>query len=233
MKITLILKFSPLFILTGLLISCSNQSDWNRFGLNGKVKSYLERYYEVEKKFGEWENGDIKYYGHNRFKFNEKGNYIVIEYIDDDEELTNKMIPKYENGKVIEEVYYDGDGDLVSKIKIEHIITNELAFKSFDEDGKKTIQGKTFFKNNKVIKQVYNTFDDLKVDDEITVIFEYNKNGQLTSRKVTNKKGEIKFYKKFEYLEIDDKGNWVKRLDYDYEDDEEPENIVIREYEYY
>ena len=48
----------PLLLMTiAILTSCSNNSDWNRFGLNGKVKTYLERKYEAEKeiwRMGKW-----------------------------------------------------------------------------------------------------------------------------------------------------------------------------------
>lgn len=35
------------------------------------------------------------------------------------------------------------------------------------------------------------------------------------------------------YLAFDENKNWTKRLNYDSEEDEEPGNIVIRDYEYY
>ncbi len=35
----------------------------------------------------------------------------------------------------------------------------------------------------------------------------------------------------YEYIEYDEKGNWIKRIDFHKEED--PTNLVIREYEYY
>ena len=43
----------------------------------------------------------------------------------------------------------------------------------------------------------------------------------------------ITYFLKYEYLSFDENKNWTKRLDYDSEEGKEPENIVIREYEYY
>lgn len=226
-------KIPMLLITIGLLTSCSNNNDWNRFGLNGKVKTYLERYYEAEKRFGEWENGDIEYYGHNRISFDSEGNYQWIEYLDDDNELSAKLIPKRENGEVIEEAYYDEDGELISKTKIIHNSKDELEFIAYDKDGEKTIQGKSYFANNRIIKQQYQTFEDNKVKEEYAVVFEYDKDGNLVSQKQTDKKGEITYFLKFEYLAFDENKNWTKRLNYDSEEGEEPENIVTREYEYY
>lgn len=227
------LKFPVMLIIIGFLASCSNNNDWNRYGLNGKIKTYLERHYEAEMKFGEWENGDIEYYGHNRVSFDNKGNYKWIEYLNEDNELSNKIIPKRENGDVIEEAYYDEDGELISKIKIIRNSKDELEFIAYDEDGEKSTQGKSYFDNNRVIRQEYQTFEDNKVKEEYTVVFEYDKNGNLISQKQTDKKGEITYYLKFKYLAFDENKNWTKRLDYDSEEGEEPEKIVIREYEYY
>ena len=223
-----------IFVTLGVtVISCSNQTDWNRFGLKGKVKSYYEIYYEAEKKFGEWENGEIEYYGHNRVNFNEKGNYLEIKYLDEDGELTGKLIPKYENGKVIEESYYDGDGNLINKTKINHISSSKIEFETYDEEEEKLNQGKSFIENNRIVKYIFTTYEESEIKNDITIFFEYNKIGQLISQKQTDKKGEIILYKKFQYLKTDDKGNWLKRLNYNSQDDEKPENIVLREYEYY
>ena len=146
----------PVLLITiGLLTSCSNNNDWNRFGLNGKIKTYLERNYEAEMKFGEWETGDIEYYGHNRVSFDSVGNYQWIEYLNEDNELSRKLIPKRENGDVIEEACYDDDGALIGKSKIIRNSRAELEFTSYGEDGEKNTQGKSYFANNRVIKQHY------------------------------------------------------------------------------
>ena len=224
----------PLLLMTiAILTSCSNNSDWNRFGLNGKIKTYLERKYEAEKKFGEWENGDIKYYGHYRVSFDSEGNCQWIEYLDEDNELSGKLIPQIENGKLIEESYYDEDGELIKKTKVIHNSKDELELIAFNEDGEKTSQEKLYFANNRVIKQEYQTFEDDKVKEEYSVVFEYDKNGHLISQKQTDRKGEITYFLKFKYIDFDEKNNWTKRLEYDSEEGEKPENIVIREYEYY
>lgn len=227
------LKISVILIIISFLTSCSYINDWNRSGLNGKVKTCLERHYKAEKKFGEWENGDIEFYGHNRVSFDSEGNYQWIEYLDDDNELSGKLIPKRENGDAIEEAYYDEDGELFSKTKIIHNSKDDLEFISYNEDGEKITQGKSYFANNRVIKQQYQTFEDNKVKEEFTVVFEYDKDGNLTSQKQTDKKGEITYFLKFEYLDFDENKNWTKRLNYNSEEGAEPTIIVIREYEYY
>lgn len=213
-----------------ILMSCSNIDERENFGLNGNVKSCFERLYEVEKKFGKWENGDIEYYGHSRITFDKKGLYQEIEYYDDDMDLTRKLLPVREKGKVLEEIYYDGDGKLQNRTTILHISKNEIDSESFDVDGKKLAHAKTIQENGKAMKTIYTATRNSE-DETYTTLFEYNKDGNLISQKSTNKKGEIVFYLKFEYLEFDKKKNWTKKLTY--EDDDEPINIAIREIEYY
>lgn len=226
-------KISLLLITFGLLTSCYNSNDWNKFGLNGKIKTYLERNYEAEKKFGVWENGDIEYYGNMRVSFDSDGNLQWVEHLDHNNELSGKNIPKRENGDIIEQAYYDKDGELNRKTKIIHNSKDELEFIEYNKDGEKFTKGKMYFTNNRVIKQQYQTFEDNEVKEEYIVVFEYDKDGNLVSQKQTDKKGGITYFLKFEYLAFDENKNWTKRLNYDSEESEEPENIVIREYEYY
>jgi hypothetical protein len=208
-------------MITGLITSCSKNSDWNRLGLKGNVKTYLEKRYEPEMKFGEWENGEIEDYGHNKL------------YFDDDLNISGKLIPTLEKGKVIEESYYDGDGKLYSKTKITHNSSDVLEFDVFNKEGEKISQGKSLFKNNRIYNQEYQIFEDGKIENEYKVEFEYDKDWNLISQKQTNKKGEITYFIKSKYLAFDKNHNWTKRLDYDSANEEEPKTIVIREYEYY
>lgn len=224
-------KWILLFGTATILVSCSNINERKNFGLNGNVKSYFVRLYEAEKKFGKWENGDIEYYGHSRVTFDSKGLYQEIGYYDDDMDLTGKLLPIREKGKVIQEEYYDGDGDLQSKTVIKHISKNERDFETFNLDGKRTTYGKTIIKNGKVTKTIYTSTQNSNENETHTTLFEYDKHGNLISQKQINKKGEINSYLRFEYLELDTKKNWTKRLMY--KDDDEPENIAIREIEYY
>lgn len=226
-------KISLLLITFGILTSCSNSNDWNKFGLNGKVKTYLERNYEAEKKFGEWENGDIENYGHTRVFFDSDGNYQWIEHLDDNNELSGKHIPKRENGDVIEQAYYDKDGELNGQSKIIHNSKDELEVIEYNKDGEKILKGKIYITNNRVIKHQYHTFEDNEVKEEYIIVFEYDKDGNKVSEKQTDKKGVITYFSKFEYLAFDENKNWTKRLNYDSEESEEPKNIEIREYKYY
>ncbi len=228
------IKVTSLILAFGLMASCSRDNDYKSFGLNGKVKTFLEHEYEAEMKFGEWEIGVSKYYNHSKVYFDKDGNYQWIDDLDDDNNLFRKLIPKRENGEIIVENYYDADGKLISKTKIIRNSKDEKEFIQYDKDGIKTTQGKSHFAKNRVIKQQYQNFEDSKIKEEFTVVFEYDKDGNLISQKKTDKNGAISYSFTFKYLAFDEKNNWIKRHDYDSEKEtEKPDKIVIRKFEYY
>mgnify|MGYP000278949855 CR=1 FL=1 len=56
--------------------------------------------------------------------------------------MTRKIIPNRENGQIIEEVFYNDDGEKESLIKINFISANEIETESFDSNGEKhTVDG--------------------------------------------------------------------------------------------
>jgi hypothetical protein len=155
-----------------------------------------------------------------------------MEIFDNENKLINELIPKYEKGKVSEERYYKDDA-LVTRSKFNHSSDNVIEFESFNKDGVKISYSKMYFEQNKIIKQIYTIYDSTEIADEITTTFDYNELEQLIFSKGTHKEGEMLYLNKFEYSEIDDKGNWTKRFIYDSEDSKVPKNIVLRQFEYY
>lgn len=221
------------FIVIVLLTSCSEHPGWKRFGLKGKVKSFTERTYDAEKKFGKWENGDLKISGHNKTMFNESGEITEIDYLDEDLKLTTKYIPTYKDDNVIEENYFDESGALNSSNKFTNISSDKKEYERLDKEGRKEMDEILYYSKNQITKSIINSYYNGNVLDVFTATFEYDKNNHLISMKQVNKKGEIILFIKFEYLEFDQKGNWTKRLNYDESDEENPKSIFIREYEYY
>jgi len=222
----------PLLLLTiGLLTSCSSNNDWKKQGLNGKVKTFLELLYKPEKKFGEWDKGIYYSSGHRRLSFDNKGNLQLVEYLDKYNDLDGKVIFKRENGAVIEQEYYDSDGELTSKTKYISNSKDEREYITYNKDGEKIQYGKSYFENSRIIKVQTQLFED-KVEEEVTFL-EYDQDGNLLREKSTDKKGEITYFRKYEYLAFDDHKNWTKRLIYVSEESEEPLTLEIREYKYY
>ncbi|MDN5291784.1 MAG: hypothetical protein PWQ06_2023 [Anaerophaga sp.] len=230
-------KFSHSFfilVILGLLISCSHNrnNDRGKLGLNGDVKFFFERQYEAEMKFGNWQEGDIENYGHNKVYFTKDGFIEFIDYLNDEDELTSKYVPELKDGKVVKEIYYDEDGELLYINEINHISKKELKFVGYNKDGEKVSEGISIFGNNRIEKIKHKEFEDGKVSGEFTTTFEYDQDGNLIVQKEVNKSGEILQHYRYEYLSFDTNNNWTKRLEYS-SDSDKPDRITIREYEYY
>lgn len=229
------LKIPILLITIGLLTSCSydnDLNDWKLDGLNGKVKSFLQLNYKAEKKFGEWDKGDINDYGHLRVSFDNDGNYQLIEDLNENNGLMHKRIFKRENGVLIGYDTYLTDGELRSKLKYIHKSKDEKEYIIYNYDGKKIGQGKLYYANNRLIKELYQRVIDDKIEKEYTTVWEYDQDDILVSHK-TDLKGEIIDNCKYECVAFDEHNNWTKRLCYHSKESEEPEYIQIREYKYY
>ena len=97
-------KYSKYFYLTlalSLFISCSKVTDWQKFGVKKEVKNYTENYYDPVLKNKKWEKGKKSLFGHNRVSFDKDGNYQLIEYFTPEDQISGKVMPKREEGKVI------------------------------------------------------------------------------------------------------------------------------------
>ena len=220
-------------ILILLTTSCTKKNDWVRYSLHGKVKSCYETYYEAENKFGEWTNGDISYYNHNRVSFTNNGVYGGTEYFDDEGKLNSKSIPKYEDGIRIGECQYDQDGKLIGKTKINHISSKVIEIISYDESGRTMSKGRSFLKKNLFTGGDYETFDNGKLTGKSKTIIVHDQNGNIQSWQVIDEKGQEKYFLRYEYLEFDKMHNWIKRITFNSKNSNKPEDFVIREIVYF
>ena len=107
------------------LVSCKQsekKNDLTEENLKGKVKSIKETPYEAVDKFGQIEKGNVLYDDGTSFTiYNEKGNIIEENYYDSDGNLSSKDTYEYdENGNNIEKNNYDSNGKLDSKYTYEY-----------------------------------------------------------------------------------------------------------------
>ena len=224
------MKIKCLFLCFAMaFVSCSETDERKEYGLKGNVKSYFERVYKAEKKFGKWEKGNIAYYGHNQVIFDKKGVFQEFECYDRAMNLTEKRIPIREKGKMLEKIFYYGNGNLYRKSVYTHISKNEIDFERFNSDEEKVGYGKIIRRNGRMTNQFYTKiYSDVEREKLTTVLYEYDKDGNLISEKHIEE-GVIYFSLRYEYLEFDAKKNWTKRLIFD---EYEPQ-IAIREIEYF
>lgn len=228
------LKFSHLFLLTVFIVSCSsnNDNDWKRNGLNGKVKSCFEKVYKVENKFGEWTKGDIEYYGHNKLLFTQNGSYKSFEIYDNAGNLFMKSATKYENNLLVEETIFDQNGKLLNTTKFNHISNRKLEYQTYN-NGEMSAKAESFLSDGKITNGSITTFENKKATNEKKYTYDYDSNGNLLTKIYLNEKGEISSYERYELIEYDKQNNWTKKLLYRSEAAKSPENMIIREIEYY
>jgi hypothetical protein len=175
------------------------------YGLKGRVKSFLEQNYDAVQKFGKWEAGK---YAHSRYKidFDKTGNCTERAFLNKDDEVETKIIPKRENGKIIEEIWYDENGKQ-TKIEKVSIISKDKVHEEI--------------KNDERIVTV-------KYDDSTTAIMKFNKNGHIIED--IYQRGKEVSTRRYEYLELDKKKNWTKRIEFY---NNKPNKIETHEIEYY
>lgn len=208
----MILKKLLALPLVAVLISCSVSSDVKEMGLNGKVKSVFQKKYEVENRFGKWEKGDLSIdVLLVKTKFNNTGRYIESEYYNYNMDMYGKIIPSHENGRIMEEIFYDRDGKLKSKDVFHYPSKNDITKDVFDADSNKTRCSKFILKNGKTVKMIETIINDEGEDEIHTVLYEYDMKGNLIHERTLNKNGETVGDYRFEYLEFDSKGNWTKK----------------------
>lgn len=232
MKIKKYILVPMLIVVFGMFSSCENKTDWSLYALEGKVKKYTENYYEPETKFGEWQKGKPQEYGNYSVTFDTGGMYNGMDFLDENNELRERLIAKIENGKVLEELRYDKDGKSVGVTKFTYLSDSNFEFISYDQDGEIIGEGTSFLENDKVIRRDYKVINKGKISIEFRTTFEYNTKGNISALYQKDEKGDTTSYT-YKYIEFDEKKNWIKRLDYSQENNEIPEKVVVRTYEYY
>jgi hypothetical protein len=228
-------KLTFILVLSTVLVSCSAQNDRERMGLKGGAKSCQERVFSTELIDGEWQSTEMQDYGHSNNSYDKNGQYMGSEYLSANGEINASLKPIHENGKLIEENFYNQYEELTTQTKHTHLSKKEVSFEAFSPDGAKQIEGMITFKNSRMVKQSILSFTSNASGEELVTVFEYDKKGNMVLTKQSNSEGEIIMSYSFEYTAFDDKNNWTKKLVYDFvnNDGEEPQGIVLREISYY
>lgn len=214
------------------LMSCSKVTDWDKFGVKHEVREYSEKHYLPVKKDGNWEKGEIAFFGHHKVSFDEDGNYLRMKYFDDTDKFAGEVVPKRQDDKVIEESFYFRDGTLLNKTAIKHVSDNIQSYIVYDGQGKKTSEGKFLSKDSKITRQKFKELEGKEFKEYLTT-FTYDNKGNITSRKQVDNDGKVISFTRYEYLLYDVRDNWVKKLEYSSEDASEPDKLIERTYEYY
>lgn len=222
-------RIIQIFVFSILLSACSffnkENNDLDKMNLNGKIKSIRESSFQAIEKFGEvtkgikaredeWEFDYIRTYNH-------KGNIIESNEYNSDGSLNFKRTYEYDDkGNKIKSNEYKSDGSLgyksISKYDNKgNLIEGNVCKLDGIQDYRWTL--KYDDKGNLIKKEYYGLHRPLK-----------NNTGQWIAKrgpwKITLKSSST-----FKY-EFDNKGNWIKRIDFY---NNIPEHIIEREIEYF
>jgi hypothetical protein len=196
---------------------------WSILSIISYVKSYTEKAYTTENKFGKWNQISQVYL--TKVVFDEDGlvkeieDYYPERKINDSEsnnkndKLFGKSIYQLVNRDSICVVKYNSSGSQYDKHYI-YFINDTTVLVEKD---------KFILEKSKLARMVDPSGSNLKK------MWIYNENGLVsTIKKGSNRKNEV--VSRFEYLEYDKYGNWTRRLEYGATS--EPDYLVIREYKY-
>ncbi|GAB4258226.1 MAG: hypothetical protein Kow0027_25690 [Saprospiraceae bacterium] len=153
--------FTIILAFASLLTSCSsNKTDLEKFNLKGKIWKVTKTVYEGEERFGKYKIGEKRYYGHQLYIFNEKGNLLESQQLDRkgkietvtkysyDKKGNCTEITTYENNRVkqrqvnlisdnliVEVHFFDDNGELTEKRQYNYSGSEISGGKIFDGEG--------------------------------------------------------------------------------------------------
>lgn len=236
-----------------LLGSCnSNKNDLEESNLKGKIWKLKETRFEGEEKFGKYQIGDKRYYGHQFYVFNEDGNLLESQQLDrkgkieriskysydkngncteittyEDDKVVQKQINQIDNNKIVETQVFDEEGKLSNKYQYDYSGADISVGKVFNDDGSLDVTFQNELSGGLLTKQIVK--DSL---EEITSIriYERNKKGDLITQKVEYPKDTTEYVYSFQY-DYDEKDNWLKQ--YQFDEDGKIDDILVRNIVYY
>lgn len=236
-----------------LLASCnSKKNDLKESNLKGKIWKLKETRFEGQEKFGKYQIGDKRYYGHQFYVFNEDGNLLESQRLDrkgkieriskysydkngncteittyEDDKVVLKQVNQIDNNHIVETQVFDEEGKLTKKYQYDYSGADISGGKVFNSDGGLNVTFKNEISSGLLTKQIVK--DSL---EEITSIriYERNKEGDIITQKVEYPKDTTEYVYTFQY-DYDEKGNWLKQ--YQFDEDGKIDDILVRNIVYY
>jgi len=219
-----------------ILFSCSGETnEWDRLNLIGQVKSIEEVQCDATYEDDRWVSSNHCSAGYQVTNFNSQGQYVNILTFNNDNDTMSMTRIKYEEGEIMEEVYYQRRPFPPKRLEIvpgsrtilERVSADQINFEVWQRDAM-VFEGATYYdskgrieKQAQVIKNrevmVHHVYEkDLLVEN-----FQIELDGTRSATQL------------YDYAEFDDQGNWTVKLVYVGEEKISPEMAVTRRLEYY
>ena len=152
----------------------------------------------------------------------------VLEEIkyDSTGKLSSKVSYEYQNGKLKTRIEYDKNGNVKTKTVYEYsedgntiktkvydakgnLTSNTETTKSLDKNNREVLKTKTYNSNNKYVSTT-NSYWSSDGESRYEDVYNAKDNGLISSRKVYNKKGEVKNSYTYTYKDVVDNRNYTR-----------------------
>lgn len=214
--------------------SISQKNGWTKYKVNGKVEEMLTKSYSAIKKNGNIEADESNqiYYEDNVFdsagyiteSFVEKANWLFIyvykkgsnQLLYTSNPFINKLGAKdtiiYTDGVPDSIITKDKDGNVYNTIKLKVDSEGNIIERVKRDTNSKLVEIiKSKYKNGVCVSEsIMDSTNRLlrKMESELGA------NGRIKSTRIFNDKEEL-LYATFDYYDLDEFGNWTKKLEYD------------------
>ena len=219
-------SYFPLLLML-ILVSCSGgMTDLDKAGLNGKVKSIVERQFNATHRDGKWMAGTSGSGTHTAMNYTSDGNYLESIVLTEAGDTLGSTRIKRQGGKMVEEVFRAMNGRTTRTI-LEWISDVEVNFEVWEGE-MLHYEGANYYDQKGRIERQVGVVDER----EAVNYFVYEK-GLLVENYQENLLGERTRTQLYEYDTFDENGNWTSKLVYVGEEKIAPEYVIKREYTYY
>lgn len=230
------LSLLTLLVFFFILFSCSGEiNEWDRLNLKGQVKSIEEVQCDATYEDDRWVSSNHCSAGRQVTNFNPQGHYISILTLDNDDDTMRMAKMKYEEGEMVEEIYYQKRPfppirlEIVpgSRTVMERVSDDQVNFEVWQHDAM-VFEGATYYDSKgRVEKQA-----QVIRNREVMVHHVYEKD-MLVENYQIEIDGTRSATRLYDYVEFDDQGNWTVKLVYLGDEKISPEMAVTRWLEYY
>lgn len=236
-----------------LLTNCSSKkNDLEESNLKGKIWKIKETKFEGEERFGKYQIGEKRYFGHQFYVFNEEGYLIDYQQLDrkgktertskysydkkgnrteittyEDDKVIQKQINQIDNNRIKESQVFDDEGKVTAWYQYVYSGTDIISGKVLNSDGSLSATFQNKMSEGFLTKQILK--DSL---EQITTIvnLERNKEGDVITEKNEFPTDTTEYTYSYQY-EYDEKGNWLKQ--YQFDRDGKIDDIIVRHIIYY
>lgn len=181
--------------------------EWNRFELEGIVKTLKEKTYKANFDNEKYEESKLRLLKSKIVMFDSIGRYTKITSYDENNSISGSTIASYVQGKNYESVYYSKDNVFKNKNRIKYLSNKLILEESFSYKEELLFSIRVEKQNDRFSKVT------LVNGDKIDSHFYYYTDDKFINNKVAiNKNKDTISNIKYKYLVFDKNGNWTKRL---------------------